>query len=522
MMIRNKKTAAGYGAVITLIATILSPIGGCRTDFGGLVGGSEDFLSTGQTQSHFRAIQIDPRSEDSAGPQFVVATDANGSPLDLNGDGLPDLVSAWNQSQPVQIHLQHRTNGAISFETITLAGSIPAVAVASLAVADFNSDGRPDIAVLLKETLLVGPQCLDSELPADGLSGLILLYLGPADATQTNQALAWQEIEVGASFLQGTGDINSGPENGGYTAMAVGDLNLDGNPDILVAWNSSCGDTGAADVVLFTNGGAAAIQDKTWLAASIPDAFPKGGSIKDIALGDIDQDGDLDIVATYPTAPAMNVRWYRNPMLDIPDDVHISDGAWQTGTISQIATGADVIADFGAGGSRLTDIDGDGIVDVVVRSTNGRVIQWLKTPLEPTTAPLRNIPWQVFTIAEFIDRTPEAVTLGDINGDGQVELVASAVGGVAWFDPLGPASLFDQWTENLIIDDLPPGAPGNSPATTDPSVSPDEIAGTTAINSLVIVDLDGDGANDLVATFDRSGLSGLTNDALVWFRNTLP
>ena len=50
----------------------------------------------------------------------------------------------------------------------------------------------------------------------------------------------------------------------------------------------------------------------------------------------------------------------------------------------------------------------------------------------------------------------------------------------------------------------------------------DVIAGTTSINSLVVVDLDGDGASDVVATFDRSGLSGLTNDALVWFRNTQP
>lgn len=524
MMTRdNKKIAAGCAALMTLIVAMLCPISGCRVDFGDVgVGGSSsnDFLSTGLTQSHFRAIQIDPRSEDSAGPQFVVGTDANGSPLDLNGDGLPDLVSAWNQSQPVQIHLQRRSGTSISFETVTLAGSIPAVAVASLAVADFNSDGRADIAVLLKETLLSGPQCLDSELPGDGLSGLVLLYLGPDDPAQTNQALAWQEIEVGNSFLQGRGDITSGTENGGFTAMAVGDINIDGNPDIVVAWNSSCGDGGSVDVVLFTNGGAAAILDKTWLAARIPDAFPKGETIKDIALGDIDQDGDLDIVATFPTAPAMNVRWYRNPALDIPDDVHLSDGAWQTGTVSQVATGADVIADFG--GSRLTDIDGDGIVDVVIRSTNGRVIQWFKTPLEPTSAPLRNIPWQVFTIAEFVDRTPEAVTLGDINGDGQVELVASAVGGLAWFDPLGPSSLFDQWTENLIIDDAPTESSSTSPGTTDPNVSPEEIAGTTSINSLVVVDLDGDGANDLVATFDRSGLSGLTNDALVWFRNTQP
>jgi hypothetical protein len=47
------------------------------------------------------------------------------------------------------------------------------------------------------------------------------------------------------------------------------------------------------------------------------------------------------------------------------------------------------------------------------------------------------------------------------------------------------------------------------------------VAETTLINSILVVDLDGDSDNDLVATFDRTGLSGVTNDALVWFRNTL-
>ena len=73
----------------------------------------------------------------------------------------------------------------------------------------------------------------------------------------------------------------------------------------------------------------------------------------------------------------------------------------------------------------------------------------------------------------------------------------------------------------LVIDDDAPGRPGPSPSTTDPSVSPSEVSGGTQVNALLVVDLDADGANDVIATFDRSGLSGLTNDALVWFRNRL-
>ena len=104
--------------------------------------------------------------------------------------------------------------------------------------------------------------------------------------------------------------------------------------------------------------------------------------------------------------------------------------------------------------------------------------------------------------------------------DGQVDIIASAGGAVVLLNADGASSLYDQWGTALVIDDDAPGRPGPSPSTTDPSVSPSEFR--EALKSmLLVVDLDADGANDVIATFDRSGLSGLTNDALVWFRNRL-
>jgi hypothetical protein len=54
----------------------------------------------------------------------------------------------------------------------------------------------------------------------------------------------------------------------------------------------------------------------------------------------------------------------------------------------------------------------------------------------------------------------------------------------------------------------------------DPATQTLEESGTF-VNALLIVDLDGDGDNDIVGTIDRNELSGLTADALVWFRNNL-
>jgi len=502
---------------------------GCRGNYGttsDIAAGGSDFLATGRTLSFFTAIQVDPQSEDSAGPQFVVDAD-------INDDGLLDLVSAWNQSQPVQIHFQQRNRaGEISFETITLAGNIPVVRVAGLGVADFDLDGAPDIAVLVKQSGLAEAGCLEAQSPvAGGYAGVVIVYLAPSAAAATNQALAWRETPIGSSLLAGLTKGNPGPpEEEGFTSMAMGDLDVDGDVDIVVAWIGACG--GDPEILTFTNGGPGAVRDGSWSVAAIADPFPKGPlvqdeggldpvRVKDVALGDVDDDGDLDVIATYPDAGSLNIRWYRNPVVDIADDYHVSTTEWQTGVVGQVSPKADFEDLGGADIIRVSDVDGDGLLDVVVRSSGGRVIQWLKGPgIQATTAPLPNIPWRVYTLAEFTERTPEGLAVGDLNLDGQPEVIAAASGGLLFFDSQSAPSVFEQWTEQLIVDDIAPGQPGESPATTDPNVASAEIAGTTFINSILVVDLDGDGANDLVATFDRSGLSGLSNDALVWFRNT--
>jgi hypothetical protein len=498
---------------LTTAGTVVT-LAGCRGDFVALVSG-DDFVSTGRTLSIFTAIQVDPPDEDSAGPQSVVAAD-------LNGDGLLDLVSAWNQSQPVQIHLQRLSpSGAISFETVTLAGNIPVVRVAGLAVEDFDGDGRADIAVLVKETglLPVEAECLDSSVPTGGVhDGIIILYLAPAPELATS-ALAWAEVPIHSSHLAGVLGSGALPEEDGFTAMAVGDINLDGRPDIVTAWNPG-GCSGDPTVVIFTNQGFGAVRDGTWRRESVPDAFSKGGRIKDVALGDIEGDGDLDVVVSYPDAVSMNVRWYRNPLVDVEDDVHISDGQWQTGVVGHIApmSGGGVLG--GADTLLVADIDNDGVLDVVARSSGGQIIQWLKGPPAPTslTSPIiggtiRHIPWQVYTIAEFPERLPHAIALGDINKDGQLDLIASADGAISWFSASSGASVYNRWAERLIIDD------SFALSTGDPADPGSAASGRTFINSIFVADIDGDGRTDFVATLDRNELSGLTNDLLVWFRN---
>lgn len=452
----------------------------------------------------FTPVQVDPRSEDSAGPKIITTGD-------LDGDGLVDIASGWNISNPLQLHFQRRVDGRVTFETITLAGDTPTRYVADLGIADYDGDGRNDLAVLVKHTGFFA-QCRltgDAAESEDALDGVIIIYFAPDDAADTTNPLAWEDVPLNLSRAAGAGPENlNAPEEAGYTDMEVADINGDGELDLVVAWNADECEGPVNLIEYFVNPGPdTARQRSAWADVVM---YANAPPVKSLAVFDVDRDGDLDVAFTTPTGGAQNIQWTRNPRIDVPDAFHITDGTWQTGSVGEVRPGADVIVSG--------DIDGDGIIDIAVRSTEGRVIQWFKGPASPTTTPVRNLPWQVFTIAEFTDRIPEAIALGDIDGDGELELAASAQGAVIWLNPFPGGSVYDQWQERLLIDDTPQDDP--NPALTDPNVDPDEaIVDTTLINHVKVIDLDGDGRLDVLSTLDREGQSGLTNDAIVWFRN---
>ncbi|RJP33376.1 MAG: VCBS repeat-containing protein [Phycisphaerales bacterium] len=493
---------------------------GCRLDYSNLFVSSGDFLSSGRTASFFHALQVDPRSEDSAGPQFAASGD-------LDNDGLPDLVSGWSESQPIQFHLQRRDpDGSLRFETTTLAGAIPIATMADLHVADFDQDGWADIAVLVKIRNL-------PDVSGDGpdpLDGAILIYFNPGEEGDIQDPLTWEAVLLGQSELAGVaeGDGTS-PETGGYTDMEVGDVDADGDVDIVAClnWAIAQDDSptatpdeesrGNGRIEVFfnpdANGASRARRGGEWNRFKSPTSNLVSleatvSLVRDVALADVDGDNDLDVVVTRPDADTMNVRWLRNPVIRRDGDPE----EWQSGAIGHVFTGADAV--------ETGDLDGDGRLDVLVQSRAGRVVQWFRGPQTPLVSAIRNVPWQVYTLAEFTERTPETMAVADFNGDGQLEVLLAAQGGIAWFDAQAAESVYDQWVEVLIIDDRPGEGNPDTPTPTDPNVSPEEVAGTTSIRALNVVDLDQDGQLDFIATLDRAGLSGLTNDALVWFENT--
>jgi hypothetical protein len=478
-----------------------------------------------ETKSHFRAVQIDPVLEATAGPKFVL-------PFDMDNDGLIDLVTGWNQSQPVQLHLQRRNeNGKISFRAVNLGGTGPIALIGDLDVADFNGDGWLDVAVLVKETGVVGicptpGEDEPFEVLDDSGMGEIQILLSPANLAGITNGDNWTAVRLTESQRPGrrdasVADARTYPEFNSYSGMAVGDFDGINGPDIAVAFNpAKCafyGDDPAPinRIVLYTNpGGAGTANGDAWAGVELEHHL---AAVSDIKAVRVDLDDDIDLVCTFPTAISHNVRWLRNPLNVTGPAGVLVGGNWESRPVGQMDTEANVVA--------IGDVDGDGFDDVFARSNVGQVVQWFRHPgvgdgepvfpAQSATPTRLNFPWQVYTMAEYEVGRPAGLAIGDLTGDGFNDVAVAAGGVIYWYDGSLAASRYAPWGELFVMDDTK----GNG--TTDDPTDPDFKDDGSVIYGLNIVDLDGDGANDIVATFDRRTLSGLTSDTLIWFRNTI-
>jgi hypothetical protein len=245
---------------------------------------------------------------------FVSATLVDSGPVenyvpnvavgDMNGDGIPDLVTAGTSNNNSGVSVLLGT-GSGTFPTVTyFAGTPSYTGLKAVALGDFNGDGHLDVAVGVDtqptSTIYIylgdgaGHLSGPTEFAGGGVWGATHFgNLAVADLNGDGKLdlVVTEDNDSTVSVLLGNGDGTFQPavtystgSGTGANWVAVADLNQDGKPDLVVALDGG-GDTLG---VLLGNG------DGTFQAA-IDTGGPFQGN--GVAVADVNGDGIPDVVA---------------------------------------------------------------------------------------------------------------------------------------------------------------------------------------------------------------------------------
>lgn len=388
-----------------------------------------------------------------------------------------------------------------------------------------SPQGQPEIK--FSEHLIMDQYAYPFGIGTGDLDGDGDLDLTSADALPHNN-LYWFENDGRGSFTRHFIQKDD-PER--LERHMVGDVDSDTDLDVVIVKNLN------GDVLWFENVGdpVGGVWPRHVITrGKLPGAY-------DVALSDLDADGDLDVAASSWRL-GNQFAWFENPgrlcagnggpTRRCYEDGHpewtkhlIEDDLAETRTIRAADFDGDGDADLlgtavGAGlvvwyensgdpaeepwrrhdigrsslpiHGQPADLDGDGDWDVVMalgmRSREGESghhqVVWYENDGDPLA-----VPWTKHVIADPFQNAFEVV-VGDLDGDSQVEVVATAWGDpgqVAWFRHGGDPKA--QWTRYLLKEKW------------------------RRANQLLVADLDGDDRLDIAAIAERGSLE------FRWWRN---
>lgn len=292
-------------------------------------------------------------------------------------------------------------------------GATPATGAAPSAIAagDFNHDGLLDLAVLNSGNGTVGvllgsgdgnfqAQKTYSVGAASGTGGSALIALdvngdGYLDLLEGNTLGG----TVGLLINGGNGNfqaVQNYTVANGPAYLAAGDFNRDGKPDLAVTQS-----TGGTVSVLINNTLPTPVQGSRSFLAPHTLTNGHGNMATGIVAADFNHDGYPDIAATYLEDNAVRVLMGKGA------------GNFNTATVYPVGTNPYWVASG--------DLNHDGYTDLVTANTGSNNISVLMNNADGsgTFAAAKNYP---------VGRLPYQVAIGDLNGDGIPDIVASNYG----------------------------------------------------------------------------------------------
>lgn len=281
---------------------------------------------------------------------------------DIDGDGFADLILAAQGDKLVAIHRNTSTGaGTIQFASRE---DLPAASqLQSVALGDFDGDGKLDISVAGKNTSLVAIYRNTSTV-------------GDISFADKSQLLA-----------------GSSP-----SAVAVGDLDDDGKPDLAV--------TDATDdhIRLYkntsTNIGTVSFGDLQ--------VYITGEDPHSVAIGDLTGDGKLDLLVGYDNGTVSNISVFENT----------STGS---GVVSFNPTAKNHTSGTTPKSVGIVDLDNDGKVDIVSANSSSNTVSVMRSSSTETD-------FSTFSLAEqtgsaTINTTSHTITIEVAYGTNVTELV---------------------------------------------------------------------------------------------------
>lgn len=292
---------------------------------------------------------------------------------DLDGDGKQDLVIVNANSNSVSI-LRNTTITSISMATkVDLStGSTPA----SVAIGDFDSDGKPDLAVansqantisLFKNLSTMGSILFDNKVDLPAGSSPQGLAVGDLDSDGKPEIVATNNTDNNISVFRNqstSGTITASsfaskvdfPSDTNPYFVAIGDMDSDNKPDLVVAHY------GPSNISVFKNVTSVSVINTGSFEARVDYLAPNSGS--HVYIADVDGNAKPDFIGTHPAGNLVSVFANTTTSGTIASNSFDVRFAYLTGIQPFFST--------------VGDLDGDGKPDIAVANFGANTISLLR------------------------------------------------------------------------------------------------------------------------------------------------